>query len=782
MGSSVALSSIPVPESRALWAKSTGETIAAHTLRVLENLRQLRRRSPQLGDLAGMPHFWRCAALAACVHDLGKCSAGFQKMLRGGERYPHRHEVLSAVFLPWVIGNESPRELAWAGAAILTHHKNWDEIERLYPPLDPFLDTPDGLEQLNKDMSVEFFVSAERIAREDIWPELLAKWSVPEAYTANLARDWIPDQPVMALRSVLQAVGNLLRKIGEQSVPSPEVVAGTLLRGALILADHSGSAKESFSFLEVLKDVDRTRACLDLADNARLYEHQRRLAACPGNTVLSAPTGSGKTEAALLWAARQNGETAGYPVLYYLLPYQASLNAMRQRLAGYFGDASLTLHHSRAVQSLYRQLLDKEYSPLEAQRIVKREKNLASLQVRPVRITTPYQLLKGAFQLKGHEALWTAAASALFVLDEVHVYETVRLGILLATLRYLCRDLGGHALVMSATLPSYLWHVLADSLPCIAQVATDERTLQQFSRHEVRLVAAELTDDSVVEEILASANHGMAVLTVTTTVGRAQALWRKLQAKGASDIEILHGRFHAEDRARKERDLLARVGVGRPSGEGGVILVATQVVEVSLNLDFDILFSDPAPLEALLQRFGRVNRARSVPTRIVAVCGVVPEGCPVYPELLINKALTVLGQWHGKAIDERDVQSMLDQIYAGGTGDQATAEIRNSMDRFTSRVLATCRPFASDERIADLFDEMFDGYEVLPSCLEEEYRRRMENDPLLAPGLLVPITCGQYFNLHKRGLLRRVDSTIIAECPYTDQGLEVHGPPREDGV
>lgn len=765
-----------------LWAKSSGENIADHTLKVLRNLRQICERSPELSELCAMPLFWPRAGLAVCLHDLGKACDGFQGMVHSGTTFPHRHEVLSAVFARWILPEEANEDLAWVAAPVLTHHKNWDEIERGYPRRDPFVGTPEGLDQIAGQMSSEFFLSAERIVREELWPVLLQAWGVPDAWSRHVAVDWVPDDPVKDLRHVLEEFRGLVRRLKQLTLPAKDIIAGTLLRGVIILADHSGSAWEQLQVLGDLKDVERTRTCLGLPVSELLYEHQRLVAAQPGNAILTAPTGSGKTEAALLWTARQSASTQGYPVVYYLLPYQASLNAMRRRLAERFGDVAVTLQHSKAVQALYRQMLDKPYSAVEAQRIAKHEKNLASLYVKPLRISTPYQLLKGAFQQKGHEALWTAAASALFVLDEVHVYETQRLAILLATLQYLCRSLGGKVLVMSATLPAYLKAVLADTVPGAAEVRADQATLDLFCRHEVRLLDTELTDQAAIEAILTAASQGLSVLVVTTTVGRAQFMWKRLREQSGVDVELLHGRFHAEDRAKKENALLAKRGVGSGSGKGAAILVATQVVEVSLNVDFDVLYSDPAPVEALLQRFGRVNRARLVPTRTVNVCRAVPAGCPVYSEALVARALVALDRWNGRPLKEDGVQGILDEVYDEDTGKRLAIELKMGIERFASNVLAYCRPFASDESVEALFDEMFDGYEVLPGSLENEYHERMENQPLLAPGLLVPITRGQYFALQKRGLLRRVGWTTIADCPYTEQGLEVHGTPAQDGV
>ena len=772
---------IPVRDISDLWAKSTGENIARHTLKVLGNLGQLRQRSPWLSELCRMPRFWLRAALAVALHDLGKCCEGFQQVVHGGTRFPHRHEVMSAVFLRWILARDQEVDLPWVAATIITHHRDWPEIDQFYRPPDLLLESADGLNALREQMGVEYFLSAERVLREAVWPALAADWAVPDIWFETICAEWVPKDPVEELRSVLEAVRHLVGGLRQQNAPTPELTAGTFLRGVMILADHSGSAWEDFHFLPELKNPDQMRKGLGLPDEEQLWAHQRLSGGRIGNTILTAPTGSGKTESAMLWAARQASSASGHPVLYYLLPYQASLNAMRGRLAEKLGDAAVTLQHSRAIQALYRQLLDKNYESTEAQKTAKRERNLASLQVKPLRISTPYQLLKGAFQLRGHEALWTTASGALFVLDEVHVYETSRLAILLATLRYLCGSLGGSVLVMSATLPRYLKKVLNDVLPGVLEIKADSDTMKKFCRHEVRLLDFGLSEELTLEAILDDVRKGLSVLVVATTVGRAQELWRRLSAKTTSEVELLHGRFHSDDRGKKESRLLARRGVADRRESAGTILVATQVVEVSLNVDFDVLYSDPAPLEALLQRFGRVNRARRVPLRTVNVCRKIPDGCPVYPVWLVSKAIGVLDFWDGKPLREDAVQVMLDSVYDDTTAERLALELRQDMDTFQRNVLASCRPFVSDEKLEAMFDKMFDGFEVLPASLEREYQRRLDEEPLLAPGLLVPVTSGQFNNLRRRGRLRLLEKTWIADCPYTDQGLEVHGRPTQDG-
>jgi CRISPR-associated endonuclease/helicase Cas3 len=71
--------------------------------------------------------------------------------------------------------------------------------------------------------------------------------------------------------------------------------------------------------------------------------------------------------------------------------------------------------------------------------------SIARLHAKPVRILTPYQLLRGTFQLEGHEALWTGASGSLMIFDEMHAYEPLRTGMILATIRHMTRKLGVRA-------------------------------------------------------------------------------------------------------------------------------------------------------------------------------------------------------------------------------------------------------------------------------------------------------------------------------------------------
>jgi CRISPR-associated endonuclease/helicase Cas3 len=718
-----------------------------------------------------MPRFWHRVALAAAIHDLGKCVKAFQDMLQGGPAFHHRHEVFSAPFLRWLLPNDPEHDLPWAAAAVLTHHKDWKDIDQLYPR--ELLDDP-----VRPILTKDFLETAQALLVADIWP-VLQESGLPLACSAPSAP--LSFDPTSGLKEVLAAADGLVRRLHRQPYDSPEALAGRFLRGALIMSDHSGSAHVRFKMLTEFDSPELALSALGLEWEV-LHAHQKNLSKAGGNTVLIAPTGSGKTEAAILWAAKKNPMPNGYPVLFYVLPYQASLNAMHARIEGHFGSGSAALQHSKAVQALYRNLLE-DYSPARAAAIAREKKNLARLHTTPIRALTPYQLLRAAFQLKGHEAIWTDAAGGLVVFDEIHAYDPHRLGMILATLRHMTCNLGIRALVMSATLPQRLARILQAVLPDCATEKADADTYSAFRRHRIHTLDAGLLDDVIVDRIANDALLGIAVLAVATTVGRAQQLCARLRERVGTAVELLHGRFHADHRFDKERRLLRRRGPQAQSSDGPVVLVATQVVEVSLNVDFDVLYSDPAPLDALLQRFGRINRWRKAALRDVNVMCHTPDGCPVYEEGLINAALTELSTLDGQPLDEALVQELLDRIYAGERGDRWATRVNTSIDEFQTRVLASLKPFATDNRIEETFDELFNGVEVLPKCEEEKYKQRREEEPLLAPSLLVPVTQGQFMGMLKSGSLQKRHDVWVADKPYSESdGLQVNSPATQDGV
>lgn len=767
-----------------VWAKSptrgeeSGESLADHTSRVLANLERLKLRCPGLADLCEMPRFWERATLAVLLHDLGKCAVGFQKMVRNEGIFPVRHEVLSCAFLPSLLSQDSQGDFAWVASGILSHHKDLATLQERYPRADPYLDVPDGLESILREVEPTFYESGLEYLSSFLLPLLPAPIRDSVFVDQSVAEE-LKSDALTIIRRAINSYAKLAEGLSERAFNDPLVLAARFLRGVIVLADHAGSAWREFSFLVALGSVREMLKALRLKKE-RLYEHQAQSSQALGSVIMAAPTGSGKTEAALLWAARNGEHVRGSPPVFYVLPYQASLNAMRRRLGENFGDDKVALQHSRALQALYQQLLDREYYPRKAAELAKGEVAAARLHVCPFRILTPYQLLRGVFQLPGHEALLTDCVYGRLILDEMHAYEPVRFGQILATIEHLTDDMNVRVLAMSATMPDVMrktWDRVLSAGGKSSFISADQATFRLFRRHRVHVCRHELVSEQVVNDMRVAAERGLAVLVVATTVKRAQFLADRLIAMlpSHSHVELLHGKFCSRDRFKKEIGLQEHLSArSKGNSPAPLVLVATQVVEVSLNLDFDILYSDPAPLEALLQRFGRVNRFRRHAERDVVVCNVIPEHNPVYERHLVGASIGVLEENNGELIDESKIGSLLNAVYSGTIGSAWASEVERARGDFRQRVIESIRPFQSDPAIQDLFEEQFDGDEILPEQLLPEYEQQWEWDPLLAPLLLVPVTRSQLMRLRREGRLYKLqDCTLVARVAYSSQrGLD----------
>jgi CRISPR-associated endonuclease/helicase Cas3 len=702
------------------------------------------------------------------LHDLGKAARGFQTTLRGGPVFDHRHEVLSLVCVGWLDVDEDTCGLV--AAAVATHHRD--------------LDGPDGIQ-------------AKYLFGGNARPALLAELSVDDEEAlwtwlhtdadAMLTDAGLAPLPSLKRISAASALGRSFKALATlastlQEADATELrgLAAMAMRGLLTLADHAGSAHVQISDLSEISSVAACMARLGPAIRGELMDHQTACSTTVGNALLIAPTGSGKTESALLWWARQR-ETAGCALpLFYILPYRASLNAMYRRFQDRYGlqDDQVVLQHGNASAAIYEYLTaGKGYQPADAEKTARYKRDLGRLMTASVRLLTPYQLVRGFFGLKGHEAIITDASEGVLVLDELHAYDRQRLALILASLRHLVHDLGAHVFTMSATFPTVLKRVLADTLSDdLKEVAASPKTQQAFRRHRLSLAERDLLSEESLAAIEKRYRAGEAVLVVATTVGRAQTVFDRLGARcGAGDVSLLHGRFTAEDRAAKENGLAARVGTGtRMAGAAGCVLVATQVVEVSLDIDFDVLFSDPAPIEALIQRFGRVNRGRRGGERDVVVCTQTgDEANRVYDPEIVARAMVVLREFadsDSRAVEEGDVQGWVDACYAP-IADAYLADLAGRVRRIRDTVIAVNRPLNSDRDLRDEFMENFDGTEVVPLCHLAEYERRLCEEPLRAGFLHVPISAGQFHRLRRAD--RIVDGTF-ANAPYsTARGLDL---------
>lgn len=767
-----------------LWAKSAEkgaggkpESLAQHTWSVLQRLSDFIRLRPDLPWQLDMPRLWHVLFWAAFLHDFGKTARGFQERLRGGAPWPHRHEVLSLAFADWVMDSLTPGEQSWLAAAIVAHHRDAVDIQRLYATPDDPDDEPLAAQLAELDTMVlgglwrwlaecaPDWITHLDLARAGVFMPALPE----QAAAVQQVREHGASRIYLWLKRYRQLTTWL------QGHPEAQTtIAAIALRGYLVNADHSASA-HTMAFPKPQFDVNMILTSRRLTEDT-LFQHQRTAMHTEGSALLTAPTGSGKTEAALLWAARQ-AYHANIPRLFYTLPYQASMNAMRLRLAETFGENQVGLQHGRGLLALYRMLQERDYTPSAAAHAARWARNLADLNYPPVRVFSPYQMLKGMYRLKGYEALLSDYHDAVFIFDEIHAYEAKRLALILQTIAYLNRHYRARFLVMSATFPALIKGWLLQALGNITEINADTGVFHMFCRHRLRLLDGELTDFFNLARIEHDARAGKSVLVVCNLVDRAQMVYQVLRER-LQDTEIpvalLHGQFTMRDRSAKER--LVREAAGSNSiSRRPLVLVATQAVEVSLDIDLDTLYSDPAPLEALVQRFGRINRRRLQPDlALVHVFRAPRDGQIIYDAGLVTRTLQILERENEQPLDEVAVGGWLDEIYSDGIAEQLEHDYRITAQEFQEICIGTLAPFASDSLLEDKFDQMFDGTEVLPEPLAAEYKQLQVECPIEANELLVSISWRRYHTLKNLGLVEQGEwgEPAIIHAPYTpDTGL-----------
>lgn len=353
--------------------------------------------------------------------------------------------------------------------------------------------------------------------------------------------------------------------------------------------------------------------------------------------IVEAPMGEGKTELAFLAHLRLQARN-GHRGLYVALPTQATGNAMFDRaltfLRGFAPDLRLDIqlaHGGAMLDERIHRLRGVNHS--EGDSIAssawfsQRKRPLLS----PYGVGTIDQALFATLNVKHHFVRLWGLANRVVVLDEVHAYDTYTSGLIEALLRWL-KAMNCSVVLMSATLPdkrraSFLraWDVACDQdaggdiayprllLASQGQVRGEHVACRDLAPVQVSSLAEDL--DAIAAAALEQLAGGGCGVVIVNTVQRAQTLYSMLNGHVSVDTELMlfHARFPADARSEREHSVLARFGRGeqvrRPAR---ALLIATQVVEQSLDIDFDFMISDLAPVDLLLQRAGRLHRHQRV--------------------------------------------------------------------------------------------------------------------------------------------------------------------------
>lgn len=685
--------------------------------------------------------------LSALTHDFGKIAEGFQhSLLDKRHHWEFRHEVLSTAIL---LASEFPdKELKkLVLSVVLTHHRDLQNSQLCQDAGYLSLPSPDLVEKAQR----KFMGKVKEL--QTYWPWLI-EFSSHQSDLANLK---FPANP-NALCLPVDFVERLKKSLKDARLPGDSKALSLLfVRGWLMASDHAVSA-----------GVKEFRTPLPKPSPPSLRKFQENLSQHDGNAFLEAPTGSGKTLAAILWALRnrQSGER-----IFYLLPHQASIEAMADTLEGNFGKENVAVLHARALDYVFREHFEEtgEYEVAAAK--AREEVELNRLAHKPIKVATPFQLLKWLFGIPRFEIGLSEMVGGLFVFDEIHAYDAHIVALIVEMARFL-KNLGGRFLFMSATFPPFLkqllWEAVEENIAEFTLEPEDEwsRLFLSQVRHCIRWRTSTL--ESLLPEILRAIHEGKRVLVIANRVAQAQEIYQALRGK-ADGVHLLHSRFTRRDRVAKERTIISSLQ-GKIDANVRA-LVATQVVEVSLDVSFDTIFTEIAPVDDLLQRFGRVNRY-----------GKHSEGVEVHVATQFDEKLKhVYNLERVQATLERGpndsalltvpvTTNWVYAVYRDGWTKREKERFEQAQRAFAN-LLQELRPLLHLDEGREEFRGLFQSVEVLPQQLFSEYDQyRQAKQYLLANHLLVPIPLGTFHMLNNLGRLKRLrDGTLLAQVTYDDE-------------
>lgn len=300
----------------------------------------------------------------------------------------------------------------------------------------------------------------------------------------------------------------------------------------------------------------------------------------------------GKTEAGLHWIGDNKG--------FFILPLKTAINAIYKRISEDIVsdeiEHKVALIHSDTL-SYYNDNSDKNIDILTYK---KEGKQLAI----PLNITTLDQIFDFVLKYKGYEMKAATLSYSKVVIDEIQMYSADLLAYLIYGVKSIIK-LGGKVAILTATLAPFIKDLLIGE---DNELNFKEGTfVNNLKRHNIKTYESKINSEIIYNKYKENKENRVSnkILVVCNTIKKAQEIYKELSEKGIENLEIFHSKFIKKDRASKEDKILR---FGRTDFKGDGIWISTQIVEASLDIDFDYLFTELSDINGLFQRLGRCNR------------------------------------------------------------------------------------------------------------------------------------------------------------------------------
>ena len=651
------------PQAHALWAKSGDETgslslpqhlgdtacVAAHVFDFWVSNQMKTHLSENLklaeGQLRTL-YIW-----LASLHDLGKATISFQTQIEQNPDFAHLvsqvaeaglplrksiqeanltkmpHSISSGVILTqWLVDFGMKRRTAlWVTSAVDAHHGVASKSEERDAIESTLLEYPTAWREVHRELidTLTELTGAQDTLRALNASEVLLAADAQILAGLIVFADWIAsNQDAFPMDTHGTQAERLERGIEATDITQPWAPIAPP-------EDIDELYRASFRWPDSYNARSVQRA---MAEVARGITH-------PSIIILEAETGVGKTEAALA-AAHIIGMQTGTQGVYFAAPTMATANGLLERTINW-SQATAT---DGSVASLYlahsKNQLSEPFQRLRIRGVAEDEAHGSHGEVvasswmsgrrrgllSNIAIGTIDQVLMLALEQRYSMLRHVALAGKVIIFDEVHAYDAYTSDYLETTLEWLAYY-GATVILMSATLPpdrrralirAYSEQDLPETSIAYPLITVAEENSTRYvtpAPSPTNMVAPiELIDDGLdslqafTEQLL---TDGGCALIICNTIARAQAAYEQLAEAYGADVELHHAGFMAWQRSEREDALRAALGPQASRGNGRPyrkIVVATQVAEQSLDIDADVLITDIAPMDLIIQRAGRTHR------------------------------------------------------------------------------------------------------------------------------------------------------------------------------
>ena len=645
------------------YAKSNPiETVKEHTDKLLENLEILKRtygaKIVQEIDMTE-ERFWQLMEIICKYHDVGKVYSGFQNEIR---------KNIGETLLQTRFNNEQMKH---------------EQISPMFVPYKEYELTKTERKlvyqaiyyhhERNNTMHIDRELLNE-IIEEDIQPNI--------SQIENELQIKIPELKTTYLGMVE----------GQSRITEFDDIYKDycIIKGLLHRLDHCSSAwipveddtKDEISeFVEKFMD-NQDFEPNDLQQFAKVKQNK--------NIIVIGSTGMGKTEGALLWS--NNDKT------FFTLPLRISINAIYDRIKEKIGYEHVGLLHSTAVDYLDEKDEENEFAKIEQAR------NLYE----KITTCTIDQIFPFVFKYRGYEKIYATLSYSKVIIDEIQAYSPEIVAVILKGLQMI-NNLNGKFMVMTATLP----RIYKERLDEMGIKFEYNEFIKDTIRHKIQLVDSRIEQD--IEEIKENSKNKK-VLIIVNTINKAIEMYKKLKDENISNVNLLHSRFIQADRSEKEEKIKE---FSKNRNKAG-IWITTQIVEASLDIDFDMLYTEMYTLDSLFQRLGRCYRSREYDGNRQNVKIYIKDTSGVgyiYDREIYEKSIDLLSPYNEEILKERVKIDLVDKLYSKEML-QGTEFYKKFKESF--KILDNIIDYDTSKKDAQHILRDIDNIDVIPKIIYDE--------------------------------------------------------------